>query len=190
LVELHGGTIEASSEGEGRGARFTLSLRQSSLDTTGLPALSATLPPRTTVTPASAVSDLAAELAGLRVLVVDDEQDARELTSTILSEGGALVVAAASASDALKALNEQPLDVMISDIGMPEQDGYQLIRRVRELATPAARIPAAALTAFTRNEERRKAMVAGFQLHISKPVEPFELTAAVACLARIGRLAE
>jgi PAS domain S-box-containing protein len=190
LVELHGGTIEASSEGEGRGARFTLSLRQSSLDTAGLPALSATLPPRTAVTPVTAVSDLAAELAGLRVLVVDDEQDARELTSTILSEGGALVVAAASASDALKALNEQPLDVMISDIGMPEQDGYQLIRRVRELATPAARIPAAALTAFTRNEERRKAMVAGFQLHISKPVEPFELTAAVACLARIGRLAE
>jgi PAS domain S-box-containing protein len=184
LIELHGGTIEASSEGEGKGARFTLTLRQFPLDPGALPTLTATLPPR------SAVNHLASELAGLRVLVVDDEQDARELTSTILSEGGATVVSAASASDALKALHEQPLDVMISDIGMPEQDGYQLIRRVRQLATPAAKIPAAALTAFTRNEERRQAMVAGFQLHISKPVEPVELTAAVACLARIGRLAD
>jgi len=120
------------------------------------------------------------------VLVVDDEPDARELTTAILSEGGATVVAASSASHALRLLVEQQLDVMLSDIGMPEQDGYELIRRVRQLETPAGKIPAAALTAFTRSDERRQAMLAGFQLHISKPVEPTELTAAVACLARIG----
>ena len=95
---------------------------------------------------------------------------------------------ASSAAQALKLLNEQPIDVILSDIGMPELDGYELIRRVRQLATPAGRIPAAALTAFARTDERRQAMLAGFQLHISKPVEPTELTAAVACLARIGRV--
>jgi CheY-like chemotaxis protein len=121
-------------------------------------------------------------------LVVDDEPDARELTSTILSQVGATVVSASSASHALRLLDEQPLDLMLSDIGMPELDGYELIRRVRALATPAGRIPAAALTAFARSDERRKAMLAGFQLHISKPVEPTELTAAVARLARIGNL--
>jgi PAS domain S-box-containing protein len=180
LVELHGGTIQAESAGEGRGSRFVLTLGRLPLSTEGSRVLPATLPPRTPLSHASS------ELAGLRVLVVDDEPDARELTTTILSEGGATVVAATSASHALRILDEQPLDVMLSDIGMPEQDGYELIRRVRQLPTPAGKIPAAALTAFARSDERRQAMLAGFQLHISKPVEPTELTAAVACLARIG----
>jgi len=180
LVELHGGTIEASSEGEGKGARISLTLGQFPPNIEGPRTLPAQLPPRASLT------DLSAELAGLRVLVVDDEPDARELTTTILSEGGAIVVAASSAAHALKLLAEQQLDVMLSDIGMPEQDGYELIRRVRQLGTPAGRIPAAALTAFARSDERRQAMLAGFQLHISKPVEPTELTAAVALLARLG----
>jgi PAS domain S-box-containing protein len=180
LVELHGGTIDAESEGDGKGSRFTLTLKQVALDAVPAPTLQATALPRT---PGNAV---VSELSGLRVLVVDDEPDARELTTAILSEGGATVVAAASASRALELLDEQPLDVLLSDIGMPEQDGYELIRKVRLLASPASRIPAAALTAFVRSDERRRAMLAGFQLHISKPVEPTELTAAVACLARIG----
>ena len=128
------------------------------------------------------------ELSGLRVLVVDDEPDARELASTILGQGGATVLTATSAAHGLQLLNEQVVDVILSDIGMPEMDGYELIRRVRQLSTSAGRIPAAALTAFARTDERRQAMLAGFQLHISKPVEPTELTAAVACLARIGRV--
>jgi PAS domain S-box-containing protein len=180
LVELHGGTIEAESAGEGTGSRFVLTLGPLPSTTPVSRALPATLPPR------APVAEVTAELSGLRVLVVDDEPDARELTSTILSEGGATVVAASSASHALKLLDEQQLDVMLSDIGMPEQDGYELIRRVRQLTSPAGKIPAAALTAFARSDERRQAMLAGFQLHISKPVEPTELTAAVACLARIG----
>ncbi len=180
LVELHGGTIQAESAGEGTGSRFVLTLGRSPLSTEEPRGLSATLPPRPPLVQATS------ELSGLRVLVVDDEPDARELTTTILSEGGATVVAASSASHALRLLDEQPLDVMLSDIGMPEQDGYELIRRVRQLQTPAGKIPAAALTAFARSDERRQAMLAGFQLHISKPVEPTELTAAVACLARIG----
>ena len=180
LVELHGGTIDAESEGDGKGSRFTLTLRQAALDVEHPPTVQATALPRTPGN--TAIS----ELAGLRVLVVDDEPDARELTTAILSEGGATVVAASSASRALELLDEQPLDVLLSDIGMPEQDGYELIRKVRLLTTPASKIPAAALTAFVRSDERRRAMLAGFQLHISKPVEPTELTAAVACLARIG----
>ncbi|HEX2874965.1 MAG TPA: ATP-binding protein [Polyangiaceae bacterium] len=182
LVELHGGSIEAKSDGEGKGARFIMTLGGTPLSNLGPRTLQATLPPRTTV------AELTSELCGLRVLVVDDEPDARELTSAILSEGGATVIAATSASHALRLLDEQPLDVMLSDIGMPEQDGYELIRRVRQLAGPVAQIPAAALTAFARTEERRQAMLAGFQLHISKPVEPTELTAAVACLARLGNV--
>jgi CheY-like chemotaxis protein len=181
LVELHGGTIEAASEGEGKGARFTLILGAGA---------AADDRPHTVVEPVQpnpSTTDPPSELAGLRVLVVDDEQDARELTSTILSQLGAKVVAVASASDAMRVLGEEPLDILLSDIGMPEQDGYQLIRRVRLMPTPVGKIPAAALTAFTRNEERRQAMLAGFQLHIAKPVEPTELTAAVACLARIAR---
>jgi PAS domain S-box-containing protein len=184
LAELHGGTIEAFSEGEGTGSRFKLSLcRTAGQPQSAKPKSKAASQPQR-----PAPSEVTSELAGLRILVVDDEPDARELTSTILSQSGATVVSASSASHALRLLDEQPLDLMLSDIGMPELDGYELIRRVRALATPAGRIPAAALTAFARNDERRQAMLAGFQLHISKPVEPTELTAAVARLARLGNL--
>lgn len=179
LVELHGGSIEAYSAGEGEGSRFTLRLGAGELKPDATRALHATLPPRTNNEPPP-------ELSGLRILVVDDEPDARELASTILSQGGAIVLSASSATHALEVLAEQQVDVMLSDIGMPGLDGYELIRRVRQLTTPIGRIPAAALTAFARTDERRQAMLAGFQLHISKPVEPTELTAAVACLARIG----
>jgi CheY-like chemotaxis protein len=179
LVELHGGSIEAFSAGDGLGSRFTLKLNTGELVQDSARTLHATLPPR-------AAAEQHSELSGLRILVVDDEPDARELAATILTQGGAIVVPASSASDALELLTQQPVDVMLSDIGMPGLDGYELIRRVRQLSTPIGRIPAAALTAFARTDERRQAMLAGFQLHISKPVEPTELTAAVACLARIG----
>lgn len=184
LAELHGGTIAAESAGEGMGARFTLTLRRVVPDARG--PIARELGTKGPAPSLPATHEMPTELAGLRVLIVDDEPDARELASTILSQGGATVVAATSASHALSMLDEQSVDVMLSDIGMPELDGYELIRRVRQLPTPAALIPAAALTAFTRIEDRHRAMAAGFQLHISKPIEPAELTAAVACLARIG----
>lgn len=183
LVELHGGSISAESAGEGEGSRFTLVLGN-----TKVPAeqpVSRSLP---AALPRNVSTEALPELSGLRILVVDDEPDARELASTILSQSGATVLPASSATHALRLLGEQPIDVILSDIGMPELDGYELIRRVRQLSTPAGRVPAAALTAFARTDERRQAMLAGFQLHISKPVEPTELTAAVACLARIGRV--
>jgi PAS domain S-box-containing protein len=182
LAELHGGSITAESPGEGAGSRFTLRLGNAPLPAEGSQRPPA--PPRSR----GAINEIPPELAGLRILVVDDEPDARELASTILCQGGATILPASSAEHALRLLAEQPIDVILSDIGMPELDGYELIRRVRQLPTPAGRIPAAALTAFARTDERRQAMLAGFQLHISKPVEPTELTAAVACLARIGRV--
>jgi PAS domain S-box-containing protein len=174
LVELHGGSIEAFSEGEGQGSRFTLVLSGAPLPE----ASAARVPLETT--------DVAAVLSGLRILVVDDEPDARELTSAILSQRGAIVLPASSATHALQLLAEQPVDVMLSDVSMPDVDGYELIRRVRRLSSPAGKVPAAAMTAFARAEDRRDAMIAGFQLHLSKPVEPSELTEVVAHLARIG----
>jgi PAS domain S-box-containing protein len=181
LAELHGGTISAESDGEGKGSRFTLML--------GNAPRPVEVAPRAVPTAARpSLASLPPELSGLRVLVVDDEPDARELAATILTQGGATVLPASSAAHALRLLTEEPVDVILSDIGMPDLDGYELIRRVRQLSTPSGRIPAAALTAFARTDERREAMLAGFQLHISKPVEPTELAAAVACLARIGRL--
>jgi CheY-like chemotaxis protein len=128
-------------------------------------------------------------LTGLKVLVVDDEPDARELVETILGQAGAEVLLATSASDALQILQGEAPDVLLSDLEMPEQSGYALIRRVRQLpAEKGGRIPAAALTAYARREDRTRALRAGFQMHISKPLNPMELATIVASLA--GRLQE
>ena len=180
LVELHGGAVQATSAGPGQGATFTVTLPL----TDERPARE--LEARWIVDTKLASSQLAG-LNGVRVLVVDDETDVRELLRTILAQGGAQVTVAASAQEALEALKPAPFDVLVSDIRMSKEDGYDLLRKVRALdAASGGQIPALALTAYTRIEDRAAALSAGYQQHLAKPIEPAELAAAVATLA--GRL--
>jgi CheY-like chemotaxis protein len=123
-------------------------------------------------------------LSGIKVLVVDDEADARSLIERLLQECGATVTAASSASEAMEHVRRVKPDILISDIGMPKEDGYSLIQRIRQLEDETARIPAIALTAYARAEDREKAIQAGYQLHFSKPVEAMKLIAIVASLAK------
>ncbi|HEV2766063.1 MAG TPA: response regulator, partial [Pyrinomonadaceae bacterium] len=126
-----------------------------------------------------------ARLDGLRVLVVDDDRDTRDLLSALLRESGAEVSLASSAAEALEHFRRDgPPDLLLSDIGMPEEDGYELVRRVRALPPDAGgRTPAVALTAYARAEDRRQALDAGYEAHLPKPVEPAELTSVLARLA-------
>jgi PAS domain S-box-containing protein len=172
LVELHGGTIEAESAGEGQGATFKV-----------------TLPVRAVASPIGEVDGAPAakssgELAGVRALVVDDEDDARELLKSALENYGADVIAVNSAAEAYALITETPPperpDVMVTDIGMPEEDGYSLIRRLREWEEAhGAYTPAVALTAYGRVEDRVSALKAGFQIHVAKPVDPDELAIVI-----------
>jgi signal transduction histidine kinase/ActR/RegA family two-component response regulator len=178
LVELHGGSVDVASEGEGKGATFTVRLpfreETASPGPSRRPERAEQAPPR---------------LHGVEVLVVEDEEDARELIRTILEQLGAGVLTAASGAEALAALDQSHPNVMLSDIEMPGMDGYRLMRAVRERpADRGGRIPAVALTAYARPEERAAALEAGFQRHVSKPVEPSELAAVVSSLA--GRAQE
>ena len=181
LVEQHGGTVRAESPGEGLGASFTIELPRAEPAPSNRPerALIAAAPG------APEPQDAAArDLSGLTVLVVDDTRDGRELIARILTDCHARVRVAASAREAFDALRSQRPDVLISDLGMPEFDGFELIGWVRALPRDAGgTLPAIALTAFARPEDRLKALEAGFSTHISKPVEPGELIAAVASVA-------
>jgi len=179
LVELHGGTTEAASAGEGQGATFKV-----------------TLPVRAVATPLGEAEGVAVkvkssgELAGVRALVVDDADDARELIGTALTQCGANVVAVGSVAEAYTLITATPPqwrpDVIVSDIEMPVEDGYSLIRRVREWERErGAHIPAVALTAYGRGEDRVRALRAGFQTHVAKPVDPDELTTVIMSL--VGR---
>jgi PAS domain S-box-containing protein len=178
LVELHGGTIEAKSAGPGQGSTFVVSLPVTIVHSR-LPVDAAARPAPIR---APQVDRDAESLKGICVLVVDDEPDARALVKRILEECGAAVQTAGSAAEALEMLSDLRPDLVISDIGMPELDGYEFIRRVRALAT-GARMPAIALTAFARSEDRTRALRAGFVAHVAKPVEPAELVAAVASIS-------
>ncbi len=183
LVELHAGSVRVHSDGEGRGATFTVTLPLYE------PEVGEELRPRDTGGPSTARPADDAALEGIRVLYVDDDRDARELSEKILADRDADVTLATSADEALTVLRTRRPHVLISDIGLPEVDGYELIRRVRALpADEGGRIPAAALTAFARPEDRQKALRAGYQSHIAKPVVPEELVALVARLA--GRAPE
>ncbi len=179
IVELHGGTVHAESPGEGKGATFTVKLplviftRAAGETERRHPTLVDELP-----TPATLP-----RLAGLRVLVVDDEPDANELVSTLLGSCGAEVRVAASAVQALDLLSRWVPDVLISDIGMPDRDGYALLRDVRG-RPELARVPAIALTAYATTDDRVRVLSAGFQLHVAKPIDPAELAAAVANVAK------
>lgn len=178
LVELHGGTARAESAGEGQGATFTVTLPvMSSLDH------------RIDRQPRSARSAVPDQgpisLTGLQVLVVDDEPDARELVTTMLERRGAIVKSAASAGEALKCIECWRPDVVIADIGMPGEDGYGLMRRMRALPRErGGKIPAIALTAYARTEDRARALAAGYQMHLAKPIDREELAAVVAKLGQ------
>jgi signal transduction histidine kinase len=179
LVDMHGGTVEAHSEGEGRGAAFTVTL----------PLAEAAVTEKAPAAAGAGAKDAAkVSLEGLRVLVVDDDDDARRLVGKILSRCGAAVSTAASAAEALALFEEQSPDVLLSDIGMPVEDGYGLIAKVRALGPErGGAVPAAALTAFARDEDRERALSAGFQMHVTKPVASTRLVRVVAELA--GRVA-
>ncbi|MBE9181050.1 PAS domain S-box protein [Oculatella sp. LEGE 06141] len=180
LVELHGGTVRADSPGEGQGATFVVTLPIGQWRTT---AHASGLDERSTAS-LQPVQHRNTSLDGLHVLVVDDEADARELLTTALTQYGAQVTPAASASEAIAILVHVMPDVLVSDIGMPDQDGYTLIKNVRSLKNKHGEVlPAVALTAYARSEDRDRALAAGFQHHISKPISPDELAAVVANLA-------
>jgi signal transduction histidine kinase/DNA-binding response OmpR family regulator len=182
LVELHGGTVEAFSAGEGQGSTFTVKLpvaiaRAGDAEDTRPPR-------RAHPTAGVKVAASGPSLHGLRVLVVDDDRDGLDLIATILLNSGAEVRACASAAEAFQALQAWRPDVLISDIEMPGEDGYTLIRRVRALDTGRmARTPAVALTAYGRVEDRLRTLSAGYSMHVPKPVDPTELATVVASLA-------
>jgi CheY-like chemotaxis protein len=178
IVELHEGNVSAESDGEGRGATLVVELPLPA-DEVRTAAKPAAVYRRLESTPSRLIN-----LAGRRILVVDDEADARDLLAQILSQAGAEVSVVASADEALETLRCWRPDVLLSDIGMPGDDGYVLIRKVRALrAAEGGQVRALALTAYARSEDRALALEAGFHAHIAKPVDPLELTALIAGLA-------
>jgi len=180
VVELHGGSVEAWSEGIGKGATFTIRLPVRAV----VPAAAQERP----VTPHEPATPRARDLDGVRVLVVDDEEDARDLLAAVLTDAGATVESVRSAQTGLDALARFRPDVLVSDIGMPEEDGYSFIERIRALPPEeGGAIPSLALTAYTREEDRSRALRAGFTTHLGKPASPDALTAAVANLAAVVR---
>jgi PAS domain S-box-containing protein len=181
IVEMHGGTIHAASEGSGTGATFRIHLplmivhAEPYLEKERVHPRASAAPP---VIPAS-------DLTGTHVLAVDDEEDALALFATVLQQAGARVTTAHSAERGLQILASEQPDVLIADLGMPVMNGFDFIQRVRQSADPAVRrIPAAALTAYARSEDRARVLRSGFEMHLSKPINPSELVAAVAALAR------
>ncbi|MFQ4142589.1 response regulator [Chlorogloeopsis sp. ULAP02] len=169
LVEMHGGTVRAESQGQGQGATFTVML------------------PLMTVQPQtpedSEQSQKSLDLSGVRVLVVDDDVDSRELVTFLLEEYGAQVTAVASALEALQAVVKSKPNVLVFDIGMPEVDGYMLLRQIRSLSPQqGGEIPAIALTAYAGEVDKRQALAAGFQIHLPKPVDPAELVGVIVSL--------
>lgn len=180
LVDLHGGTVTVQSEGEGKGATFTIML----------PFVGVISNPQDAESEQTAQSDEVIpfdglpSLQGLKILVVDDEADTRELIQEVLQECGSEVITSASAEEALVALEQHKPDILISDLGMPEEDGYSLISKIRALPSErGGQIPAAALTAYARAEDRMRVLRSGFQFHLPKPVDSAELVTVVASLA-------
>jgi signal transduction histidine kinase len=181
LVEMHGGFVSADSAGKGKGSTFTVSLpllaagrnRGSHIESS--------------VNELRSAHEQRADLSGVSVMIVDDERDARDVLVAILELRGAKVIAAASAAEAVERLtkNGSMPDVLVSDIGMPAEDGFELISKVRAMGPErGGEIPAIALTAYARDEDRARVLAAGFQRHVAKPVEPSNLAQAVASLAR------
>ena len=180
LIVLHGGSVQAQSEGEGEGATFTIDLptigaHESDADLTGEGCQSLAM----------------ASLDRVRVLLIDDDRDARELSLAVLEQCGARVKAVSSSAEAIASLLDAPRHllphVIVSDLGMPAEDGYQLIRQIRAIDSELGRIPAVAVTGYATADDVQRALSAGFQIHISKPMDPATFVAAVADLARVDR---
>lgn len=182
LTELHGGRVRAMSEGEGKGTTLTIELPLSIIHAPE-DARASRVHPRTT--PLLTHLPELGGLRGVKVLVVDDDPDAREMMKQLLEDQDARVLVAASAEEAQRVLQTERPDVMLSDIGMPKQDGYDLMTEIRRAGND---IPAVAITALARSEDRIRALRAGFQLHLAKPVEPAELVISVASLAQRRRV--
>jgi PAS domain S-box-containing protein len=184
LVEMHGGLVEASSPGEGQGATFRVRLPMISVQ------LDEPRPPRGPVMQTEPLDALSGfeDLHGVRVVAIDDEPDALMLLRVVLEAAGADVVTVSSSDGALERIDEAQPQAVVIDIGMPGMDGFELIERIRASSNPRVRsIPAAALTAFARSEDRTKALRSGFELHLAKPVDPAELVASISTLVRRSR---
>jgi CheY-like chemotaxis protein/anti-sigma regulatory factor (Ser/Thr protein kinase) len=185
LVEAHGGTVRAESAGPGKGATFIVELPMVAAGpaSAGPPAIP---PPRVSRLPADVT-----RLKGIVVLTVDDDRDNRNLVVATLEQHGAAVLTASSSSEALEILRRTPVQVLLSDIAMPGEDGYTLLRRLRTTeSAEIANIASAALTSLARDEDRREAIRAGFQLHLTKPIDAVSLVEAVAALAARAQTAE
>jgi CheY-like chemotaxis protein len=176
-MELHGGTIRADSAGEGKGATFIASL----------PASSAAVDSPSALSEGGQEAYPPVSLERVRVLVVEDEPDTQEFLKRLLEDHGATVLVAASAHDAMRMAREQPPDILISDIGLPDIDGYELIQRIRDENPRSTGMPAIALTAYARAEDRARALRAGYQAHLAKPVEPSDLLMIAASFAEMMR---
>ncbi len=185
LVEQHGGSVQVTSPGEGQGATFSLRIP--------LTVVHSKTAPAERIHPKGiggiGTDFKRSDLSGVTVLVIDDQADARDLIQRVLADCDANVITVGTAAEALRAVETERPDVLVSDIGMPDVDGYDLLRRVRALGhARGGRVPAIALTAFARSEDRTRALRAGFLVHVSKPVEPAELIATVASV--VGRTGE
>jgi CheY-like chemotaxis protein len=183
LIELHGGTVEAESAGKGRGATFTVRFPLAENVENSVPPQSDALAVR-----AGSLKEISADapdIRGLRVLIVDDDPDTLEVLRAVLKQYGARVRIAVSTADALEVFREWRPDVLISDLAMPVEDGYSLISKIRAL-TPeqGGNVPAAALTAYAAETDRRRSRAAGYQIHIAKPLDPTTIAAAVAEIKR------
>ena len=186
IVEMHGGVVLADSAGEGEGSTFTVTLPIMIVQ----PTAARRQREHPAAEPRQRLDNLS-DLRGVHVLAVDDEEDSLGLLRVVLEAAGALVSTAASGAAALVAIESIRPDVLVADLGMPEMDGFELIKRVRALPSPHLRdLPAAALTAFARSEDRTKALQHGFEMHLAKPVDPGELVASVATLVRRSRISK
>jgi PAS domain S-box-containing protein len=174
LVEVHGGTVHAESEGEGKGARFAVRMPVRAVAPQANAELAANGAPKDSATAVQA------DLQGLYVVVVDDDADARDLVAAVLANHGASVRTVSSVDEAVAQVRERRPDVLLSDIGLPSEDGYALIRRVRQID---AALPAAALTAYAGPDDHKRALAEGFNAHVTKPIEPADLALLVASLA-------
>lgn len=174
LTELQGGSVWAESAGEGHGATFTVRL----------PLLNDPAKTGKAANPTTRVMPTAAPLTGIRVLLVEDEADTRDLMAFILEEAGAIVTSTPSAMEALEILPQAPADILVSDIGMPEMDGYKLIQQIRALPGKSGQLPAIALTAYAGDVNQQQALAAGFQSHLAKPIEPEALVQAIVHLLK------
>lgn len=183
LVEMHGGNVKASSPGPGQGSTFVVSLPLTAIHRDESQ-------PTLTPAPSAGVPKPDADLQGFHVLVIDDEADARHLIRHILTKCGATVTTASSAAEGLAAVRQHRPDMLLSDIGMPVEDGYEFLAKLRQLSqAEGGDTPAVALTAFARSEDRRRALMAGFQMHLPKPVEAAELLAVASNLCAASRRA-